>query len=185
MSWLRIDDNFPQHPKFEGWRAVDKWSWLEMMAYCARFSTGGRIPSDPQLWPRSVTQKLLDLALISGWIDERVDGLWIHDFELYNPSHSAGAERARRYRERKKLAAERDVTRDAERDDDRDASRDAFRAGAGARVRPRPVPVQEEPSVSPTRARDSMPDGLTDIASDIDEQLTQLRHSHADEGGEP
>lgn len=184
MSWLRIDDGFPQHPKFESWKPVEKWAWLEMMAYCARFSTAGRIPSDAALWPRSVTPRLLDLALVSGWIDEREDGLWIHDWEKYNPADATGAERARRYRTSRK---ERDADRDDVRDDDRDDERDENGASrAGARARARPVPsletASEQAGRSEVRRAPAEPAGLDHIADDV--LAFRREHGLDDEGGE-
>lgn len=114
MSWLRTDDAFSSHPKFEGWTAADKWAFLELMHYCARYRTGGRIPNDLGLLPRSVTARLLNRAEASGWLDHRSDALWLHDWDIYNPKDATGAARAKRYRDR-----------DAERDVDRDAGRDA------------------------------------------------------------
>lgn len=89
MAWLRLDDGYTKHPKFEGWTVVQRWAWLEVMEYCARYSTGGRIPSDLSLMPRSTTPALLHKALDSGWIDVREDGSrWVHDWEIYNPSEA-------------------------------------------------------------------------------------------------
>lgn len=85
MSWLRIDDIFPQHPKFSGWAVADKWAWLEVMVYCARYRTGGRIPEDLGLMPRSTTKRLLEKAERSGFIDRADDGgMVIHDWPIYN-----------------------------------------------------------------------------------------------------
>jgi hypothetical protein len=162
MSWLRLDDGFPQHPKFEGWRAVDKWALLELMAYCARFRTRGMIPADPDLWPRSTTKRLLAKAVESGFVDDLDGTLWIHDWATYNPNDSTGAERSKRYRER---LGKRDFHSDAERDASRDADRDEIvtsRARPRVRSRPVPSPVVEQPSVSPNGpVGEPDPDGRT------------------------
>lgn len=73
MAWLRLDDGFTKHPKFSGWTVREKWAWLEVMEYCARYSTGGVIPNDLSIMPRSTTQELLGKAIASGWIDEIAD----------------------------------------------------------------------------------------------------------------
>lgn len=92
MSWLRLDDRFTQHPKFEGWTIPERWAWLEVMQYCARYETRGRIPEDLTLLPRSTTAKLLDKALAAGWCERHDSGsgtgnhaLWINDWDEYNP----------------------------------------------------------------------------------------------------
>jgi hypothetical protein len=86
MAWLRIDDGFTKHPKFEGWSRSDRWAWLEVMEYCARYRTRGRIPAELDLLPRAVTTALLKRAEQSGWCTRREDGaLWINDWDAYNP----------------------------------------------------------------------------------------------------
>lgn len=86
MSWLRIDDGFTKHPKFEGWTLPQKWAWLEVMEYCARYETRGRIPTDLTIMPRTTTPALLALAATAGWCDRGPDGaFWIHDWDEFNP----------------------------------------------------------------------------------------------------
>lgn len=86
MAWLRVDDGFTKHPKFEGWTPAQRWAWLETMEYCARYRTGGRIPTDLSLLPRSVTLGFLTRAEKAGWCSVGVDGaLWINDWEAFNP----------------------------------------------------------------------------------------------------
>jgi hypothetical protein len=94
MAWLRLDDGFTKHPKFEGWTPAQRWAWLEVMEYCARYRTRGRIPLDTSLLPRSTTTALLAKAERSGWCEHRPDPgsptgsrepLWINDFDVYNP----------------------------------------------------------------------------------------------------
>jgi hypothetical protein len=85
MSWLRLDDGFTKHPKFSGWTAAQKWAWLEVMEYCARYETGGRIPHDLGVMPRSTTTSLLERASQAGLLDRADDGgLVIHDWLIYN-----------------------------------------------------------------------------------------------------
>lgn len=93
MSWLRIDDGFTKHPKFEGWTLAQKWAWLEVMEYCARYETRGRIPTDLSLMPRTTTPQLLALAEAAGWCDRVDEGgspgsqtaLWVHNWDEFNP----------------------------------------------------------------------------------------------------
>jgi hypothetical protein len=93
-----------QHPKFEGWTKTQKWDWLELMGYCARYQTAGRIPNDKRLLPRSCTKQLLDHARISGLIDSAPDGsLWIHDWTTYNPSDPTKTSRQAKWRANKRL----------------------------------------------------------------------------------
>jgi hypothetical protein len=101
VSWLRLDDNFAQHPKFEGWLAPQRWAFLELMLWCAKYRTKGRVSTDLTLLPRSVSARLLGQAEAAGWLDrDELGTLWIHDWEKYNPTDSTGAERQRKHRER-------------------------------------------------------------------------------------
>lgn len=90
MSWLRTDDGFTKHPKFEGWTPAQRWAWLEVMEYCARYETRGRIPTDLTLMSRSTTPRLLTAAEECGWCFRGEDGaLWINDWDFYNPPRPA------------------------------------------------------------------------------------------------
>ena len=165
MSWLRLDDAFAQHPKFEGWPAGQRWAFLELMLYCAKYKTEGRVPRDLTLLPRAVTQKVLGAAEEAGWLDRDESGdLWIHDFAFYNPSDSTNAERQRRHRERKRNGP-RNGKRNGERNGESVTSNTpAPRARAGAtRIPSRPdhndLP-QAEASDSPAVPRETTPNGL-------------------------
>jgi hypothetical protein len=86
VAWLRLDDGFTKHPKFEGWTPAARWAWLEVMEYCARYETRGRIPTDLDLLPRSVTKQLLAKAEAAGWCDRDENGaLWVHNWDEFNP----------------------------------------------------------------------------------------------------
>ena len=90
MAWLRLDDNFTSHPKFAGWTASQKWAWLEVLSYCAKLRTNGRVPDDLSLLPRSCTPSLIKLAQRSALIDEDKDGKrWVHDWLKYNLVHAS------------------------------------------------------------------------------------------------
>ena len=93
MSWLRLDDGFTKHPKFEGWPPHHRWAWLEAMEYCARYNTRGRIPTDTSLLPRSVTATILKRAEAAGWCHREEDGaLWINDWDEFNPPRQSEEE---------------------------------------------------------------------------------------------
>jgi hypothetical protein len=151
VSWLRTDDGFTSHPKFEGWKPAEKWAFLELMHYCARYRTQGRIPNDLTLLPRSVTPKLLERAATSGWIDRRNGSAWIHDWEVYNPRDATAADRMRRHRSRHREGTNKTGGDDDDSSRARNAGRNAMRnsavtesqrppARARARAGSRPVP---------------------------------------------
>lgn len=87
MSWLRLDDRFTQHPKFSGWKPAERWAWLEVLEYCARYQTCGKVPEDVSLLPRSSSKTLLEKAVKSGLLDVENDGSRVvHDWQIYNGS---------------------------------------------------------------------------------------------------
>lgn len=86
MSWVKVDDHMPRHPKFLGLgrdRLVCQGVWLDGMCYSSAYLTDGIVP-DGALDDRSrkYAGKLVNAGL---W--ERVEGgFLIHDYLDYQPS---------------------------------------------------------------------------------------------------
>jgi hypothetical protein len=145
MAWLRVDDRFTEHPKFAGWSPAERWDWLALLCYCARYRTQGAIPLDASLLPAlhsapankqsQGSRSLLAKAVAAGLAEQTPAGFQVHDWNDYNPADSTAAERKRRQRVR-------DAERDADRDPDRDNGRDETVTRARARARG-PVPSPE------------------------------------------
>lgn len=96
MSWLRIDDKFPFHPKVQALTDREFRVHMTALCYCAQYNTGGRIP--PSAWKIiGITQPIADKFLSSGLWDPG-DPPAIHDFRTYNPVDPTAAERQRRKR---------------------------------------------------------------------------------------
>lgn len=121
MSWLRIDDEFPDHRKVQALELDPRmWAdalavWVAVGCYVSRYGTGGLIPEArlsrmTPLGARAVevAEKLIEVGL---W--ERVDGaLRYHDWDDFNEDHeeatkkrSAASERQKRWRENKRNAS--------------------------------------------------------------------------------
>lgn len=88
MTWVRIDEGFPEHPKVIAAGPLASWLHVCAIAYCNRQLTDGFISAAvlPRLSDgrrtRSHAAILVDVGL---W--EVVDGGWlIHDFLTYQPS---------------------------------------------------------------------------------------------------
>lgn len=102
--WVRIDDQFPDHPKIVDVGVVAAWLHVAAMCYCSRYLTDGRLSinaararvSDSQV--RELTGKPVDdliERLVAAGLWERVDGGFvIHDWHAYQPS--AGNVKAKR-----------------------------------------------------------------------------------------
>jgi hypothetical protein len=108
MTWLRLDDGFPDHPKVGG--LSDKAFRLHVSALCysARHLTDGFIPADrPPLLVHRLKPAVIDELVRRGAWEPAVDGWRLHDFLDFNPSaakvkedRQAAADRMARSRER-------------------------------------------------------------------------------------
>lgn len=117
MTWAKIDDAAPHHPKFiaAGWEAFGLW--VAGLCYCNRWLTDGLVPkvAVPGLLPGLSPKKAHELAVRlttnsvrpggnPSWIDEG-DHYRVHDFESYQPTkaeveaaRAAARNRQRRHR---------------------------------------------------------------------------------------
>lgn len=91
MSWVQIDDNFPNHPKVIQAGPVAAWLYVCGLAYCRRYNTGGFIPAKAvkTLGVTTNPRRLID-ALIAANLWERADkGFAVHDYAVHYPDDSA------------------------------------------------------------------------------------------------
>jgi len=105
MTWVRIDDTFPEHPKVL--EAGGDAAWLHVcgLAYCARNTTDGLIHRNvvTRLSDRRQPLKLADRLVATGIWDLDGKDYRIHDYLKYNPSREqVEAERAARSEARAK-----------------------------------------------------------------------------------
>lgn len=88
MSWAKLDDQFPQHPKVL--RAGPDAAWLHVCAvcYCAQYLTDGFVPKEAVATlstlrqPARLAARLVEVGL---WHD-RGDQFEVHDYLAYNPT---------------------------------------------------------------------------------------------------
>jgi hypothetical protein len=116
MTWIRIDDQFADHPKVVSAGPLAAWLYVCGLSYCSRQLTDGFIP-DGQLRKLADVDNAGELGdrLVSVGLWERVEGgFQVHDYLEYQPSaEKVKAERAAtakrqaewREREREKRAA--------------------------------------------------------------------------------
>lgn len=109
MTWVRIDDNFPEHPKVDALSDAAFRMHVAGLCYANRHLTDGLIPD-------RMPRRFIHGDNVSGAVDELVDsGLWktvpggwmVHDYLEYQPSRAeaearkvANRERQRAYRSR-------------------------------------------------------------------------------------
>lgn len=107
MTWARIDDHFPEHPKVVGISDRAFRVHIAALCYAARYLTDGHIP---KAVPSALGARTRDIAELVGaalW-EPNGDSYVIHDYLDYNPSRAAvEAERARKATAGAKGAASR------------------------------------------------------------------------------
>lgn len=103
MSWLRLDDDFLEHPKVIGLSDRELRRWLGVLLYCARFRTRGSIPRGAHR-AIGLTKKNTLFFIEQGLLDrDHVGELHVHDWSVYNNKPDGdytATERKRRQRER-------------------------------------------------------------------------------------
>ena len=116
MTWVKLDDAFPDHPKVDGLSDGAFRLHVAALCYSGRHLTDGALAADrvSRLVPRFRRSYVTELVEAGLW--EAVDGGWsIHDFLAYNPSaEKVKADRAAAA-ERMKQARRRSPARSAER----------------------------------------------------------------------
>lgn len=174
MAWVKIDDQFPDHPKVMAAGPLASWLYVCGLAYCARFLTDGFI-SRAQVRKMADVDNPLELAeaLIRAGLwhrDEERDGFCVHDYLEYNPdaeqvraSRQAVSEKRREAGSKGAASRWHGAGRDGGKTDD--AANDNAMAngwqsrgkGHGKNVPPSPSPSLEEDN--PRRATHDTPSG--------------------------
>lgn len=86
MTWVRIDDTFPDHPKVVGLTDSAFRTYVAGLCYAARYLTDGAIPSSAL---RSIGPRKAAAELERAGIWQRTDhGYAIRDYLDYNPSRA-------------------------------------------------------------------------------------------------
>jgi hypothetical protein len=88
MTWFKLDDQFPDHPKVVAAGADAAWLFVAAGCYAAKHATDGRVPKTmllrltDQKNPQKLTARLIEVGLFH----DRGDEIEVHDFLDYNPS---------------------------------------------------------------------------------------------------
>lgn len=146
MTWARIDDQFPNHPKIVAVGPLAGWLHVCAICYCNSQLTDGYIPS-------GMLRRLADVpdadaladALVTIGLWERTDaGYLIHDFLEYNPP-------AERVKEKRAMAAARQARWAAgKQKQTANASADAS-TNAVTNASPSPTPITTTNVVAPPK----------------------------------
>ena len=109
MPWIRLDDQWFDHPKFLGVSDAGQILWIKGLTYAVRHLTDGFIPSlaVPKFLqdPKRASAAIKDLIRAGLWIEVQ-GGYQVHDYKDYQPlaskvkaERAATRERVKRWRE--------------------------------------------------------------------------------------
>ncbi|HEY7467201.1 MAG TPA: hypothetical protein VIB47_10980 [Dehalococcoidia bacterium] len=159
MSWVKVDDAMPRHPKLIGLgkdRLACQGLWLDGMCYASHYLTDGIVPDGAlQKGTARYAERLVTAGL---W--DRIDGGYrIHDYLEYQPSKADVLEA------RRKNAQRQSRHRNADSDG---ASNGVTNGGS-----------HKTPAPTPTRPRSNERDARG--VSDVELAAHRLRYGHATE----
>ena len=106
MPWVRLDDQFPDHPKVVAAGADAAWLYVMALCYCNRMLTDGFVPADqvPRMAPVKFAKRLVEVGL---WTSAP-GGYTVHDYHDFQPTReevlaerAQNAERQERFRQRR------------------------------------------------------------------------------------
>lgn len=88
MSWFKLDDQFPNHPKVRKAGTDAAWLFVAGGCYCAQYLTDGMIPKEVVASLTSLGRPKVAAAALVGvglWIDRGTE-YEVHDYLAYNPT---------------------------------------------------------------------------------------------------
>ena len=103
MTWVRLDDQFADHPKVVGLSAVAFRLHVRAICYAARHETDGVIPA------AFVIKRAATELVGAGLWEENPAGYIIHDYLEYNPSAASLRAKRAAESERKRRGIRPDV----------------------------------------------------------------------------
>lgn len=132
MSWAKLDDHFPTHPKVARAGGDAGWLYVCALCYCAEHLTNGIIPKSlvGRISDRRAAHKLAERLVEVDLFIDRGHSYEINDYLIYNPSREKVEEERDAAKERRENAGRRGGKRSAD-----------VRANDSSPV---PVPVPQE-----------------------------------------
>jgi len=100
VTWVKLDDHFPDHPKILGLSDAAFRSYVDGLCYCARYLTDGRIAAAP-LRKLARPKVVAELQSADLWA-QNGDGVIVHDYLVYQEDSKTVLERRRKDSERKR-----------------------------------------------------------------------------------
>jgi len=166
MSWIRIDDSAPEHPKLIRAGTSACWLWVCGLAYCSRHLTDGIIPSEAieRFGVAGAAKHAAQLVAVGLW-EQTSGGYLVHDYHEYQPSRSQVETRRERSAQRLKAWREANsyIGGNAHETLLHDDVKDERNAVSTINPVPVPVPVPKEPKKKNMSSRLDEPDGFAEF----------------------
>lgn len=149
MAWVRVDDQFPDHPKVVSAGPLAAWLFVAGLCYCNRFLTNGFIPlnqverlvpfdgrRDESESPFRLKDRLVAVGLWTETEKKGIEGILIHDYLKYQSS------RTQALKARDVTAARQGRFRSAKRNGQRNGVTTTVTNGVtNGPVTPAPIPI--------------------------------------------
>lgn len=169
MTWVKLDDQFPDHPKIDQAGPLAGWLYVCGLAYCNRQLTDGFIPKAtmPRLSTVPAPAKHA-AALVAAGLWDAVEGGWqVHDYLDFQPS-------------REKVLAERAAATERQRRSRKSRRDTAVTSGDGTRESHDPDPTRPQhlasaPALTPVPGPDR--DTAVDNAPAADESIAAAKRA--------
>ncbi|MBP7594329.1 MAG: hypothetical protein KA755_01620 [Candidatus Microthrix sp.] len=170
MTWVRLEDSFPEHPKILGLSVAAKWLIVEGLCWCNRNLTDGFIAAEAA--PRLGATKKLAGELVEAGVWELCDGGWmVHDYDEFQPSR----ERVLADREAGRL---RKAKHDAKKRSGKQAGNDAGNGVTDPVTHGHPVPGPDPTTSSSSVTTSNAPPDRDDddgLASELIDAVVTLK----------
>lgn len=175
MTWVRLEDSFPEHPKILGLSVAAKWLIVEGLCWCNRNLTDGFIADEAA--PRLGATRKLTGELVEAGVWERCDGGWrVHDYEDFQPSR----DRVLADREAGRLRkAKHDAKKRAAKGTGNNPGNAVTTGGSNGHPVPDPSPTTSSSSVTSSSAPPNRDDDDPPIGQDLIDAVVTLKMAGA------
>jgi hypothetical protein len=178
MAWVRIDDQFADHPKLRAVGAVGKAIQVSAFCFSNRFLTDGflsfetaniiiRAETKERGWPEKMVK--------AGLWDEAEGGYLIHDYLDYNPTKEEVLARREQSKTAAKLAAK---ATNEKRWGSPNGHRNGDHSGDADKVAPTPLPIPKENTEYGTP--NGVPGNFAQILADWNQMAAELGYAKID-----
>jgi hypothetical protein len=159
MTWVKLDDQFSDHPKIEAAGPLAAWLFVCGLCYCSKHLTDGFIPATKaaRLADVPTSRKHIDRLVALGLWAEVEDGYRIRDYLDYQPSaekkREARVDAGRRGGQRSGQTRSKPASKPASKTEANDEANDEAKSNGSRTPYPLVTDSSYEESLPPDRPR--------------------------------